>query len=244
MAKANSFKAEPWTALEKGQWSIFEDDFVNSKLFTLKATRKTATSTISLKETLSQRDSKINSADELKFWFPFRGGRTIYGRLKNDGYKLHYDHGLQTQNGSNLNFYGSVQGRRTISKPIVKIGGEIQKADTIFNSRLRWNSDENDLTFYEKITYTQPKWSVGFVNANNVFTKEWKYSAAQLSWRLEDPNTQYYLRVQAGNKFEKVNPWNFLSGISFDVVHSLNPNTKLAAQVISTSFRYMATSSP
>jgi len=29
MAKAQSFKNEPWTALERGAYSIFEDDFVH-----------------------------------------------------------------------------------------------------------------------------------------------------------------------------------------------------------------------
>ena len=43
MTKANSFKAEPWTALEKGGWSIFDDDFVNDKLvFKLKKKSETS----------------------------------------------------------------------------------------------------------------------------------------------------------------------------------------------------------
>jgi len=48
MAKANSFKAEPWTALEKGTWGIFEDDFISDKL-TVKFNKKSLTSGIQFK---------------------------------------------------------------------------------------------------------------------------------------------------------------------------------------------------
>jgi hypothetical protein len=63
MAKANSFKDEPWTSLGKYDYSIIDDDFVHNKLLVFKATRKTASSTISLKETFTQSESKITGAD-------------------------------------------------------------------------------------------------------------------------------------------------------------------------------------
>ena len=64
MAKANSFKAEPWTALEKCSWSIFDDDFIQDKL-TFKLTKKSATSTVSLKDSLSiNKDGKVDKQSE------------------------------------------------------------------------------------------------------------------------------------------------------------------------------------
>jgi hypothetical protein len=93
MAKANSFKSEPWTGLERGSYSVQDDDFVHEKLFTFKVTKKSATSTIALKETFTEKDGKLGASDEAKFWFPFRETKTLYGVIKNDSYKLHYDNG-------------------------------------------------------------------------------------------------------------------------------------------------------
>ena len=58
MAKANSFKAEPWTALYKGSWSIFDDDFINDKL-TFKLNKKSETSGIQFKDNFQLQDSKV-----------------------------------------------------------------------------------------------------------------------------------------------------------------------------------------
>mgnify|MGYP000583793094 CR=1 FL=1 len=60
MAKANSFKAEPWTALEKCSWSIFDDDFINDKIV-FKLNKKSETSGLSFKDTFSlNKESKID----------------------------------------------------------------------------------------------------------------------------------------------------------------------------------------
>lgn len=156
MAKANSFKTEPWTALEKGQNSIFEDDYVHDKLLTFKATRKSATSTISLKQAFTQKEGKITSADELKFWFPFQGTRTLYGRIKNDAFKIHYDNGIITKNDNKINLYGSVQGSKGITGLIYKIGVETQAKDWLMNWRLRYGrGDKPTLNFNKKVVYTQ-----------------------------------------------------------------------------------------
>lgn len=242
MAKANSFKSEPWTALEKGEWSIFEDDFVHEKLFTLKATRKSPTSTIALKETLTQKDNKISTADELKVWFPFRENRTLYARVKNDGFKLHYDHGFLSQNDLRFNFYGSVQGKRTIGNLIYKIGVETQNKDLVFNWRLRYNQGENGLAIYKKTSYTQQKWNVGLVNVFDVFGKAWINSAIQLGWKSDNPKNLYYLRLNAGKKYERVNPANFLNAVTFDFIHKLTDNSKLAVQVKAILFSWKAIS--
>ena len=100
MAKANSFKSEPWTQLEKGSYSIFDDDFISDKLV-FKTTKKSSISTVALKESFHiSKEGKINKSDEeLKFWFPFRDTHNLYFRLKNESYKVHYDGGVQENNG-------------------------------------------------------------------------------------------------------------------------------------------------
>lgn len=128
MAKANSFKSEPWTALEKGTYSIFTDDFVNDKLLTIKATKKSDLSTISLKETLTQREDRISTAEEIKVWFPFKGTKTLYLTLKKDGqkndsFKLHYDNGVINHHEYLFNFYASVQGHTVVGDRLIYKAG-------------------------------------------------------------------------------------------------------------------------
>lgn len=45
MAKAQSFKSEPWTSFEKGSWKIFDTDFFHD-LLAFKISKKCETSTI------------------------------------------------------------------------------------------------------------------------------------------------------------------------------------------------------
>jgi hypothetical protein len=198
----------------------------------LKATRKSATSTISLKETLNQKDGKITSADELKFWFPFQGTKTLYARIKNDGFKLHYDHGVLSQNDLKFNFYGSVQGKRTISQLISKIGVEVQNKDLTTDWRLKYVHADNGLNLYNKSTYSQEKWKLGVVNSFDIFNRSWNHSALQLGWQCESKAHQYYIRTNAGKKYEQVNPKNFLQSVTFDVIHKINDSNRLALEVL------------
>lgn len=55
MAKAPSFKTEPWTSFDRESYSIFEDDFVHDKVCTIKANIKSDKSTVNLKETLTEK---------------------------------------------------------------------------------------------------------------------------------------------------------------------------------------------
>lgn len=231
MAKANSFKTEPWTALEKGEVSIFEDDYVHDKLFTFKTTRKAATSSIALKETLTQKDGKITSAEELKFWFPFRDTRTLYARIKNDGFKLHYDHGVLTQNDYRFNLYASAQGKRNFGSLVYKLGLETQNNDLLFNWRLRYNQGDS-LSLANKTTYTQPKWSLGLVNNFDLTAQQWNHSAAQLAWK--HCNINFYLKANGNGskKYERVNPRTFLETVSFHAIEKLTDNTKLGLEVL------------
>lgn len=55
MAKANSFKNEPWTSLEERNFDLFDSDFVHDKLLTKKINKKTDKSGISLSTSLTQK---------------------------------------------------------------------------------------------------------------------------------------------------------------------------------------------
>jgi hypothetical protein len=235
MAKANSFKSEPWTGLEKGSYSIQDDDFVHEKLATFKVTKKSSTSTIALKETLSQKEGKITSAEEVKFWFPFRGTRTLYARLKNDSYKLHYDHGVQSQNDNQLNFYASVQGTRQLGGNHAKLGLELKNKDIVTNWRLRLEQDYS-LTLYNKTSYTNGQWSAGFLNAFSIASKVWNQSALQLAWTNADGNS-WFLRANGGKKYEKVDTKKFLDEATINYVHKYSPSTRFGLEVPFDLFR-------
>ena len=115
MAKAQSFKSEPWTSFEKGSWKIFDSDFFHD-LLAFKLSKKSSTSTIECKSSFSlNKDGKVSGhKEELKFWFPIPNQRTLYFRLKGDNWKFMIDNGVKEQNGYNFNLYGSVQGKREI----------------------------------------------------------------------------------------------------------------------------------
>lgn len=204
---------------------------MHDKLFTFKATRKSPTSTIALKETLNQKEGKISSSDELKFWFPFRETKTLYGRVKNDGFKLHYDHGILTQNDLKFNFYGSVQGKRTVNNLVYKLGVDTIAKEWQTNFRFKFNHADNGLNLYNKTNFSQDKWSFGIVNSFDIFNRTWNHSALQLTWRCGDSSNLYYLRTNAGKKYERVDAKNFLQSVTFDLVHKLTDNTRLALQV-------------
>jgi len=74
----------------------------------------------------------------LKFWFPFRENRTLYARIKNDGFKFHYDHGTFNHHGYIFNFYSSVQGDKVLGSPLIKAGVETRNGDFVTNWRVRF----------------------------------------------------------------------------------------------------------
>jgi hypothetical protein len=228
MAKAQSFKSEPWTSLDKGTWGkVFDDDYISDKLV-FKFTQKTSTSTVSLKETINLKET-ISNSGEVKLWFPF-GRNTLYAKVKSDSYKLHLDNGSYERNGCKFNIYGSVSGGRNLGNEQYKLGVETTKDDWSSNLRIAVKPSEHNATVYSKKSYSKDSWSFGTVNAFQLFKNTWNYSALQLGWQDKCGNS-YYLRANAGSKFGKIDPSNFIKDVTADFIYKYSPNTNFGLEV-------------
>ena len=93
MAKASSFKNEPWTSFDRGSYSIFDDDFISDKM-TFKFNKKSSSSGFAFKDNISiNKDGKANNyVSEIKAWFPIKK-HSLYLRVKSDSWKAHIDNG-------------------------------------------------------------------------------------------------------------------------------------------------------
>ena len=230
MAKANSFKAEPWTALEKGAWGIFEDDFISDKL-TGKFNKKSATSGFQFKETFSlNQESKVAKyADELKLWFPYKQN-TLYFRVKGNTWKLHADFGLTESKGYVWSLYSSIQGARELGAEVIKVGVETTHSNWTCNLRAAFNPSNHGLTLYHKTSFSQGNWRWWAVNAVNPIEKIFIHSAFQLA-HIQDC-CSFYLRTSANNKWAAItSPTQYLSDVTLDYIHNYSTSTKLGAEV-------------
>lgn len=95
MSKARSYKNDPWTGFEKQSYSLFSDDFVHSKLFTIKANVPSKNGGVNLKETLATKDSGIVSTGEAKLWFYLCKNASLYAKILPKALNVQYDHGTQ-----------------------------------------------------------------------------------------------------------------------------------------------------
>lgn len=221
MAKANSFKNEPWTSFERGSYSVFTDDFISDKLIH-KFSKKSANSTIEFKETFNlHQDGKIGGHnEELKFWFPINS-RTLYGRIKNSNWKVHLDNGTWDHHGLNLNLYGSLQGKPDLGEESLKVGLEAAKDNWKTNIRATCNLNDKAITLYNKTYVTQDSWKVGLINAYELSKKQWNHSAIQIS--KEQDCCDVYLRANAGKKHAPVHPTHYIEELVADYIYKYSP---------------------
>ncbi len=206
---------------------IFDDNFITDRL-NLKFNRKSTTSTFALKNSFFiSKEGKINKTEEeLKFWFPFRDTHTLYFRLKNDSYKIHYDSGVYENGGYKFNFYASLQGKRNFYFDTNKIGLETKKDDWSTNFRVAFNPAEGGATLYNKTYFNQDRVCVGIVNAFQIMAKSWIHSALQLGYKDVDGN-EYFLRANAGKKFDPINPVHYLQDVTANYIHKYDPLNNL-----------------
>jgi hypothetical protein len=229
MAKANSFKAEPWTALEKGAWGIFEDDFLSNKL-SFKVNKKSPTSGVAFKETFQlNKETRVDRyADEIKVWFPVEGN-TIYARVKGNFWKVHVDHGIQENKGYLFNLYGSIQGSRLLGDETLKLGLETVKDNFNWNWRAAFKPSTKGLTIYQKLAYKKDNLGFWVVNAVNPITKDWIHSAVQLSHSHSTGSC--WLRANAGAKWTTVRPSSFVENITANYIYNYSATTHLGLEV-------------
>ena len=101
------------------------------------------------------------------------------------------------------------------------MGLETRKDDWSTNFRVAFNTSEGGATLYNKTYLTQDRMYCGFVNAFQVIAKSWIHSAFQLGYKDNDGN-EYFLRANAGKKFDTVNPVHYLQDITADYVYKYN----------------------
>ncbi len=108
MAKARSYKNEPFNSFEKQSYSIIKDDFVHEKLLTVKANILSTNGGVNLKETLNQKNEALTSTGETKLWFYLRNNTSLYTKILPNSLTLAYDHGIQLNNDRAFNWFGGV----------------------------------------------------------------------------------------------------------------------------------------
>lgn len=172
----------------------------------------------------------MKSDDEIKLWFPVNA-RTIYLRLKNDSYKVHVDNGVVERDGYRFNLYGSVQGKRSFGGDNYKLGLEVAKNEWSTNFRAGYKPSELGVTVYNKSSYARNGWNFGFLNAFQLTgAKNWVQSALQVAYKDASGN-DYFVRANAGKKYEVVNPNNYLKNLTFDYIYNYTPSTRLGVEV-------------
>jgi len=63
MSKPESIKIDPWTDFPKQTYSLFTDDFVHDKLFTVKVNSKGEKSTVNIKANVNNDKGTISLSD-------------------------------------------------------------------------------------------------------------------------------------------------------------------------------------
>ena len=99
------------------------DDFCHEKAFTAKVTAKTARSIIKIKESVTQKKSGLQLADEVKLWFDLPNAGSLYTKVKSSDYiKVHYDHGLRYYKGNFFYVFGGVNSNKLLNKVDFRVG--------------------------------------------------------------------------------------------------------------------------
>ena len=130
-----------------------------------------------------------------------------------------------------MNWYGSWQSKRDFTADSYKVGVEVKNENWSTNFRLACKPVDLGLYLYNKTFITQNKWNFGFVNVFQPFTNDWLHSAIQIGWQ-NSSGDDFYLRSNAGKKYIKVKPINYLHDLVFDYIHRYNPNNNLGVEVI------------
>jgi hypothetical protein len=125
MSKGRSYKNDTWSSFEKQSYSLINDDFVHSKLVTIKANVPAVKGGINLKETLATKGDGVTSTGEAKIWFQLTDGHSMYAKIQPKNLLFHYDNGIQIKNNQMWNFYGALSTNRQIDDNQVRVGAEV-----------------------------------------------------------------------------------------------------------------------
>lgn len=113
MTTPKSVHTHFWSTFEDFANNIFNEDFCHEHYLEWRVSSVTPKdSSLKFKQTVNfTRESQVETADELRFWFPVNSG-FFYSRLLNDSVKFQYDNGINTIENRKFNFYGSFDMKR------------------------------------------------------------------------------------------------------------------------------------
>ncbi len=98
---------------------------------------------------------------------------------------------------------------------------EVRDKDWANNFRIAFKPVDLGVTLYHKLLLTQNTVKLEFVNVFQAIAKNWIYSAFQASWQ-DDYGHDYCLRANAGKKFEKLNPANYITNVTANYIYKFD----------------------
>lgn len=124
-----------------------------------------------------------------------------------------------------------MQGKRSFGGDSYKVGLETKKDDWTNNFRVAFKPVELGATIYSKTSFTQNKLTFCCINAFQLISNTWNHYALQVGWQDNNGN-DYFLRANAGKKYDPVNLLNCLQDITADYIYKYNANNNLGVEVI------------
>ena len=240
MAKPESVKVEPWADFPRQSYSIFTDDFVHDKLFTLKLNAKGQKSSASAKFSLKALHNDLQ--DEIKLWFGLRGDRTLFAKIKSSDYlKVHYDNGIVERWGYKWNHYGSVNTSKALSKLNVRVGAHALSDKLNSDNRFKFDYSDNsspNTTWYNRTLYNQDKFTFGLVSAFAFSRRAIVKNDFLIGYRVDDKSS-FFLRAETdgyrkeGLTFSDItnNPKSLVDKFRLDFVSAYKQDVKYGVEV-------------
>lgn len=248
MSKPESIKIDPWTDFPKQSYTLFSDDFVHEKLFTLKVNSKGDKSTVNLKANISADKGGPTVSDEIKFWFPVNGTRSVYAKVKSNNYlKVHYDNGVFEKWNSKWNLYASVNTNKAFENLSLRLGAANNSGTCHSDSRLRvdFNGSDKNLTYYNRTVVTQDKFTFGLLAAYGISSNILVKNNFLFGYKIND-TTNAYLRVENQGYRKDAFSWSNFKGyfdnLKVDVTSKYQSNIEYGLEVLILILRVSSTS--
>ena len=121
--RAYSVTLDSWVSLSSLYNRIFERDFCHHNHLTFKITGTSlAGSNVRFRETFDFVDKQIQLHDDIRICLPIHDNSTIYARIRNNAFKLLYDHGIEVFRGLVYTHYASINMSKNLNNPNLQLG--------------------------------------------------------------------------------------------------------------------------
>ena len=91
-------------------------------------------------------------------------GRAIFGKVKSDYLKLHFDNGISECWGSKWNYYGSLNANKSWNNVSLRLGAHFLTNNVNSDNRLKIDTN-GEATWYNRTVYTKEKIRFGSLTA-------------------------------------------------------------------------------